>query len=234
MTQVGYEVIVTGVGNLKRNSKMALRNLTAGEFIGWANKTLILRACEAALVGEATPAPVKALCQTVIDAAGDCRSGVITVIYPTDVTAIGQGLLASGLVTQDQYDSLVAMLEVPDVAEMTAADAILAREDEVKHYQINIDNYTEILDEFADLPASWPEALVQYRGLTVAQIQMLDVDDDTFTTVSRLQHRDRIRSLLRSEKAEQAKSVTVLNALKNRIPAERLDAALAAARQRRN
>lgn len=212
---------------------MALRNLTAGEFIGWANKTLILRACEAAIAAAETPAPVKALCQTVVDAAGDCRSGVITVIYPADVTAIGQGLLASGLVTQDQYDSLVAMLDIPDVAEMTAADAILAREDEVKHYQINIDNYTEILATFADLPATWPDLLVQYRGLTVAQIQMLDVDDDTFTLVSRLQHRDRIRSLLRSEKAEQAKSVTVLNALKNRIPAERLESALAAARQRR-
>ena len=75
---------------------MALRNLTAGEFIGWANKTLILRSCEAAIAASETPAPVKALCQTVVDAAGDCRSGVITVIYPADVTAIGQGLLASG------------------------------------------------------------------------------------------------------------------------------------------
>ena len=212
---------------------MALRNLTAGEFIGWANKTLILRACESAIAAAETPAPVKALCQTVVDAAGDCRSGVITVIYPADVVAIGQGLLASGLVTQDQYDSLVAMLDIPDVAEMTAADAILAREDEVKHYQINIDNYTEILATFADLPATWPDLLVQYRGLTVAQIQTLDVDDDTFTTVSRLQHRDRIRSLLRSEKAEQAKSQATLTALINRIPAERLESALAAARQRR-
>lgn len=84
------------------------------------------------------------------------------------------------------------------------------REQEVYQYQVNIDNYTVML---AALPSDeWPESLANYKLTPIEHLPDDMADEDVFM-VSNLQYRDRIRSLLRTEKVEQNKAQQVLNAL---------------------
>jgi hypothetical protein len=105
------------------------------------------------------------------------------------------------------------------------ADAIVVREMEVFSYDMNITNYEIML---ASLPQdSWPENLVQYQHSTLDQ-----VPDELDQTVSDYQYRDRIRSLLKTERLERNKAFRIYEALLSRIPEADRAAAIAAAQAR--
>jgi hypothetical protein len=105
------------------------------------------------------------------------------------------------------------------------ADAIVGREMEVFSYDMNITNYEIML---TSLPQdSWPENLVQYQHSTLDQ-----VPDELDQTVSDYQYRDRIRSLLKTERLERSKAFRIYEALLSRIPEEDRAAAIAAAQAR--
>jgi len=107
------------------------------------------------------------------------------------------------------------------------ADAVIMREQELFGYDTNIANYTAML---AAMPQDeWPVHLVQYRTATLDQ-----VPDEYDTAVNEYQFRDRIRFLIKTERAERAKSYSVYQALIAQIPVAELDAAIAAAIARKN
>ena len=86
----------------------------------------------------------------------------------------------------------------------TIAEAIVYRELDVWHYQLNINNYTLMLEAFAPDGLS-PEDVV---------------------------YRDKIVSLLQSEKTEQSKSVRILDALMAQLPAGQESTLVLAAKDR--
>jgi hypothetical protein len=95
--------------------------------------------------------------------------------------------------------------------------AAFHREMEVYQYQINIDNYVAML---AALPQdSWPSDLVTYKN-TPTEALPENLDDVSVGLVADYQYRDKIRSLLRSEKIEQGKAGRVRDALKSQIGAD--------------
>lgn len=99
-----------------------------------------------------------------------------------------------------------------------------ARELEVYSYQINIDNYTAML---AALPSDeWPASLSGYSSTAVADLPQ-SLSDEDIELISDYQYRDRLRTLLRTEKTEQTKSRRVLEALKVQL-GEDADALIAA------
>jgi hypothetical protein len=101
--------------------------------------------------------------------------------------------------------------------------AAFHRELEVYQYQINIDNYTAML---AMLPQdSWPDALVSYKDVAIDKLPE-SFDDATVSLIADHQYRDRLRTLLRTEKVEQSKSARVRGVLKAQIGSD-YDALLA-------
>jgi hypothetical protein len=105
------------------------------------------------------------------------------------------------------------------------ADAIVGREMEVFSYDMNITNYEIML---TSLPQdNWPENLVQYQHSTLDQ-----VPDELDQTVSDYQYRDRIRSLLKTERLERNKAFRIYEALLSRIPEADRATAIAAAQAR--
>lgn len=88
------------------------------------------------------------------------------------------------------------------------------REMEVYGYQVNIDNYVAMLTA---LPAGeWPAELSQWSSTSVGDLP-ISMSDQDVETITDYQYRDRLRSLLRSERAEQNKAQRVLVALKSQI-----------------
>ena len=101
---------------------------------------------------------------------------------------------------------------------------IIHREREIAQYQINIDNYTHILDI---LPKGIiPENIVAYMGVPPESLPN-DVSLEFILEVNNYQYRERISTLIRTESIEQAKSKHILEALKAQIPADQLDALVA-------
>jgi len=102
------------------------------------------------------------------------------------------------------------------------ADNIVMREREIMSYDINITNYTAML---AALPEDeWPSHLAQYKTATLDQ-----VPDEFDDIVSQYQYRDRLRYLIKTEKAERAKSFRVYEALIAQIPEAERDTLIGAA-----
>ena len=91
------------------------------------------------------------------------------------------------------------------------------REMEVYSYQMNIDNYTTMMAAMSS--EEWPEALSAWASTEIANLPATMSDEDV-ELISDLQYRDRIRSLIRTEKAEQNKARRVLEALKQQIGAD--------------
>ena len=88
------------------------------------------------------------------------------------------------------------------------------RELEVYNYQINIDNYTNML---LALPSDeWPESMLQYKDMDILNIPH-SVSDEDIQIISDYQYRDRLRSILRTERVEQNKASRVLDSLKLQI-----------------
>lgn len=102
------------------------------------------------------------------------------------------------------------------------ADNIIMREREIMSYDINITNYTAML---AALPQDdWPSHLAQYFDATLDK-----VPDEYDDIVSQYQYRDRLRYLIKTEKAERAKSFRVYEALIAQLPEAERDNIIAAA-----
>lgn len=102
------------------------------------------------------------------------------------------------------------------------ADNVVMREREIMSYDINIANYTAML---AALPEDeWPSHLAQYKTATLDQ-----VPDEFDDIVSQYQYRDRLRYLVKTEKAERAKSFRVYEALIAQIPEAERDTLIGAA-----
>lgn len=104
----------------------------------------------------------------------------------------------------------------------TLADNIVAREMEVYSYDMNISNYQIMLEA---LPIEdWPDELAQYKTTPLEY-----VPDELDQIVSEHQYRDRLKSLLKTERAERNKSFRLYEAMIARLPeANRLDLITAA------
>lgn len=89
---------------------------------------------------------------------------------------------------------------------------IYYREQEVYQYQINIDNYTTLLNS---VPSQWPADLEQYR---TAGEDLAEVPVERLQEVSDLKFSARIAALLRTELIEQNKSRHIYNALVAQLP----------------
>lgn len=90
---------------------------------------------------------------------------------------------------------------------------------------MNITNYEIML---AAMPQEdWPENIVQYKNATLDL-----VPDDLDQIVSEYQYRDRIRYLIKTERAERAKSFAVYNAMITRLPQDRIEELIAQAQVR--
>ena len=90
---------------------------------------------------------------------------------------------------------------------------IANREVEIYGYQLNINNYEEILKL---IPGDWTEELAKFKGMTSEQIAT-NVPDADMQLVSDLVFRDKIAVTLKIEKLEQSKAIHVLNALKAQL-----------------
>lgn len=102
------------------------------------------------------------------------------------------------------------------------ADNAVMREREIMSYDINIANYTAMLASLPD--DDWPEHLAQYKAATLDHVP--DEHDDI---VSQYQYRDRLRYLIKTEKAERAKSFRVYEALLAQLPEDQRDTLMAEA-----
>ena len=91
------------------------------------------------------------------------------------------------------------------------------REMEIYGYQLNIDNYGAML---AALPTGdWPADLEAFKTIKTEDLPH-DLSDDQVAQIADLQYRDRLRVLVRTEKAEQNKSVRIRDVLKAQIGAD--------------
>lgn len=112
----------------------------------------------------------------------------------------------------------------PDDHQNNLADALVMREAEIYQYDINIENYERMLSALPQ--GDWPDHLIQYKGKPADQ-----VPDEYDNDVIALNYRDRLRTLLKTEKAERKKSELVYETLKAQLPTEKnaLQAAVDAA-----
>lgn len=103
---------------------------------------------------------------------------------------------------------------------------VVMREQEVHQYQINIDNYTQMLSVLPQ--GEVPAEVLPYLD-TPAEDLPEALSLDTVQLISDYQYRKRLTYLLRTEGMEQNKSKRVLDALKAQIPADQLESLVAAA-----
>lgn len=108
----------------------------------------------------------------------------------------------------------------------TLTQAAIGREQEISHYQINIDNYAVMLAALPD--TDWPADIAQWQGADVSVLPH-NMPEETVSLISDYQYRDRLRALLRTEKIEQNKVVRLLSALKAQIGADYEEVLLAQA-----
>jgi hypothetical protein len=107
----------------------------------------------------------------------------------------------------------------------TISESIVHREQELFSYDINITNYESIL---TTLPQDdWPDHLAQYKNSTLDQ-----VPDEHDAMVNDYQFRDRMRYLLKTEKAERNKSFKIYEALITQLPADQIQSLVMAAQAR--
>jgi hypothetical protein len=107
----------------------------------------------------------------------------------------------------------------------TISESIVHREQELFSYDVNITNYETML---AALPQDdWPGHLVQYKNSTLDQ-----VPDEHDAVVNDYQFRDRLRYLLKTEKAERNKSFKIYEALITQLPADQIESLVVAAQAR--
>ena len=92
--------------------------------------------------------------------------------------------------------------------------AIEQREAEVAAYQVNIDNYSLMLEE---LPSEWPEDLVKFQGKEIKDIATLIADEECLMQVGDLIFAEKLRYSLCTERLEQRKANLILKVLRDQI-----------------
>ena len=88
------------------------------------------------------------------------------------------------------------------------------RKDEIKDYQVNIDNYTRMIDK---LPARWPTEMLQFRGKEVADIAASALSEQDMMLAGDLIFRAKLKITLASEKLEQRKTILICNVLEEQL-----------------
>lgn len=92
-------------------------------------------------------------------------------------------------------------------------EAIKYRENEIANYQINIDNYSTMIEM---LPQTYQSHLEKYKNVNPADlINLLPYTE--IVIISDLQFKSQLEKLLLTEKLEQRKSIYVLHALQKRL-----------------
>ena len=110
------------------------------------------------------------------------------------------------------------------------AQQVVHRESEVHSYQVNIDNFNQILSTLpqGDVPAEFTQYVgVKPENHTKVEDLPLNLSDDDTAAISAYQFRVTLVQRIRTEKAEQSKAKYVLDALKAQIPADQLDTLVA-------
>ena len=98
-------------------------------------------------------------------------------------------------------------------------NAYIAREQEVHLYQINIDNFTLMLDA---LPSdNLPDNLASYLTTDIKDLPH-SLSDAEVQAITDYKYRDELISRIRTEKSEQSKAKRVLDVVKSQIPADQL------------
>lgn len=108
------------------------------------------------------------------------------------------------------------------------ADNVIMREFEIASYDLNISNYTTLLQTLPQ--EDWPENIAQYKGVTDLDLVPDEFDD----IVNEYNFRDRIRSLLKTEKRERLKSYQMYQVLLSQLPADLKDQYIAEAIAKHN
>lgn len=96
-------------------------------------------------------------------------------------------------------------------------EAIAQREEEIQHYQVNIDNYTLMLQQ---LPSVWPDNLAHLKGSDISAVIAQIQDEETIMLVTDLLFRDRLAATLITEKVEQRKAILIRDVLVQQLPAQ--------------
>lgn len=110
-------------------------------------------------------------------------------------------------------------------------DAVAGRENELASYDANIEAYTQQLATLdATLPIEWPADLLKYRGrsneeivCSGAEIVCSGAVESEASTASQMNHRDRVRMLLFTEKAECRKSELAYRHCLECLPADAVE-----------
>lgn len=91
-------------------------------------------------------------------------------------------------------------------------EAVAGRENELASYDNNVTGYEKQIAVLnSQLPAEWPETLLKFKGKSNEQIYIMDGTDADKQLASSLNHRERVKMLLFTEKAERAKSELAYN-----------------------
>jgi hypothetical protein len=112
------------------------------------------------------------------------------------------------------------------------AQQVVHRESEVHSYQVNIDNFNQILSTLpqGDVPTEFAQYIgVKPENHTKVEDLPLNLSDDDIAAISAYQFRVTLVQRIRTEKAEQSKAKRVLDALKAQIPADQLETLVAEA-----
>ena len=107
-------------------------------------------------------------------------------------------------------------------------DAIVSRELEFLHYQLNIDNYEDIL---RSLPREWPQRLQKLRGMTREDLAAHAPEEDHALAVD-LTIADQLAHAVKVERHAQRIVKLVYDALVKRLPEWSRDSVIAAAAER--
>jgi hypothetical protein len=110
-------------------------------------------------------------------------------------------------------------------------DAVHGRENELASYDANVEGYTQQLTVMdAELPKEWPKGLLKFKGKTNEQLFAIGGTTEELELASRLNHRERVRMLLFTEKAERRKSEGSYSHCLDSLPKDTVE--LEAAKQR--
>lgn len=102
----------------------------------------------------------------------------------------------------------------------TLAINVVSRELEVNSYDINIRNYTDILN---GLPTGeWPQEILPYKYGDIASVPHEHVE-----MFSKFSFRDRLDYLLRTEVNERTKAYMLYETMYNQLPTDQIETLLA-------
>ena len=94
------------------------------------------------------------------------------------------------------------------------AAAIIHRTSEVAGYQVNIDNYSRIIN---NIYLSWTEETEPYKDYDNTKLSKAPICEDLLMRVGALLFKDNLICMLRAEKLEQQKAKMILQVLQEQV-----------------